>query len=42
MREKKWTSRESKTDLVEIRTSNPISAVSAGYVRDSKKEILTG
>jgi len=34
--------RERKTDLVEIRTSKPISAVSAGYVRDSKKEILTG
>jgi len=30
-------SRESKTDLVEIRTSEPISA---GYGRDSKKEII--
>lgn len=30
-REKKWTSRESKTDLAEIRTSEPISDVSAGF-----------
>jgi hypothetical protein len=28
-REKKWTSRESKTDLAEIRTSEPISTASA-------------
>lgn len=30
-REKKWTSRESKTDLAEIRTSKPISGASAGF-----------
>lgn len=39
MGKKKWTNRENKTDLAEIRTSEPIPTVSAGYVRDSKKEI---
>lgn len=32
-------SRVSKMDLAEIRTSEPISAASAGCVRDSKEEI---
>lgn len=30
-REKKWTNRESKTDLAEIRTSESISGASAGF-----------
>lgn len=39
MREKKWSSGESKTDLTEIKTSEPISTALASYVRDFEAEI---